>query len=96
MGHISIGVDFFGGVVVPVLLRKLVVLASVQVQEQAHNVKLEVPLPVDLQDFVGVFFEQDENAFLFQIPPKRVAASDGYAGLANLSAAVEVEDYLFR
>jgi hypothetical protein len=47
-----------------------------------------------LQDFGGVFFQQDEDAFLLQVPPKRVAPRDGEAGFSDFARAVKVEDNL--
>ena len=74
-----------------VLLGKLVVLASVQVQQEANHIELEVALRLDLQNLGGVLFQQNEDALLFQIPPKRVAACDGEAGLSDFPRAVEVQ-----
>ncbi len=74
-----------------VLLGKLVVLSSVEAQQQPNHIELEVPLLVDLQNLGGVFLQQDEDALLFQISPKRVASRDGKAGFADFATSVEVQ-----
>jgi len=78
-----------------VLLGELVVLASVQVEQKAHHIELEVALRLDLQNLGGVFLQQDKDAFLLQVPPKRVASRDGEAGFSDFARAVEVKDYGF-
>ncbi len=44
LGDRGIGVQFFEKVVVTVLLSELVVLASVEVQQQPNHIELEIPL----------------------------------------------------
>ncbi len=80
---------------VTVLLGKLVVLASVEIQQEADDIELEVALPLDLQNLGGVFFQQNQDAFLFQVTPKRVASRDGEAGFSDFARAVEVQYRLF-
>jgi hypothetical protein len=80
---------------VPILLRKLVVLTPVKVQQQPNHIELEVALRLYLQDFCGVLFKQDEDALLFQITPKRVAACYCKAGFSDFARAVEFQYRLF-
>ena len=78
--------DLGVGVVLAVLVRKLVVLASVQVDDQAHDIELEVASVEGLHDLVGILFEQDKYGFLLQVPPQRIAACNGQTSLADFSA----------
>jgi hypothetical protein len=79
--------------VVAVLLGKLVVLTPVKVQQQADDIELEIALRLDLQNLGGVFLQQNQDALLFQVTPKRVASRDGEARLSDFARAVEVKDY---
>jgi hypothetical protein len=75
-----------------VLLRKLVVVAPVQVHYQTDDVETQVTLHLHLGDLVGVFFEQNEDDLLFEVLPKRIAPRNGEASPADFTAAVEFED----
>jgi hypothetical protein len=89
---LGFGVYLYSLVVMTVLLRKLVVVAPVQVHYQTNDVEAQVALDLHLGNLVGVFFEQNQNDLLFEVLPKRIASRNGEASPADFTAAVEFED----
>ena len=77
---------------VAVLLSELVIVAPIEVHDEPNDVETQIALDLHFEDFIGVFFEQNQDDLLLKVLPKRIAPRDGEASLADFTASVQVKD----